>query len=145
MLELVHINPLLYLSNYAPSASVPGLALGCLCSSCRSLQGSMNKKYEALVYTWYYPQPAEKPYWEKNLILCKHQERRKCGHLLTGSSPFLQIRLSSAMPLLWISWNFCYQRLILWGCSHFMLPFSSDSVFFCGGFIPCNEGDCPEK
>lgn len=59
MLELVHINTLLYLSHYAPSASVPGLALGCLCSSCRSMQGSMNKMYEALAYTWYYPEPAE--------------------------------------------------------------------------------------
>lgn len=68
MLELVHINPLLYLSNYASSASVPGLGLGCVCSSCRSLQGSMNKTYHALANTWCYPEPAEAIMRKKKIL-----------------------------------------------------------------------------
>lgn len=82
MLELVHSNPLLYLGNYAPPASGPALALGCLRSSCRTLQGSTSKTHEALAGIWYYPETAGAILRKKNLRLCKHNKRRKRGHLL---------------------------------------------------------------
>lgn len=32
--------------------------------------------------------------------------------------------------------SYVIKRLVPWGCPHFKLTFSSDSVFLCGGFIP---------
>lgn len=143
MLKLVHINPLLYLSNYAPSASIPGLTLGCLCSSCRSLQGSMNKIYEALEYTWYYLEPSEAILRKKSYPLQTPREEKTWvlteWIIITSANKVQFCFASSVNKLEFFVIGFSEAVLI------FKLPFSSDSLFFCGGFTPCNEGKCSER
>lgn len=60
----------------------------------------MSRTYHALANTWYYPEPAEAIMRKKKKSHSLQTTREeKMWAFTAGSSRFLQIRLSSAMPL----------------------------------------------
>lgn len=133
VLERVHIHPVLYFL----SASSSELEPRCPCSSCRSLQNRDVKSSSIYLML-------SRTSWcctEKKLYPLQTPREEKMWAL----TDLIIIIATNKTQLCYVSSVnkldfFVVKRLILWGCPHLKLCFSSDSVFLCGGFIPIMKG-----